>query len=236
MPFGSPPGGGAALSVDPIRVFLLDDHEVVRRGVRELIENETDMVVTGETGRAEEALTSIDFARPHVALLDVRLRTGSGVEVCRDIRSHHPGVGCLMLTSFADDEALLDSVVAGANGYVLKQVRGTELISNIRAVASGASLLDPATVRQVRQRLRNGPTEDHRLAVLTAGERRILDLLADGLTNLEIAAELGVDEAMVRGAVSTILVKLGMDHPTEAARFTARTSEARTSASARDRT
>ena len=227
MSFAPPVGAEAShTEAEPIRVFLLDDHEIVRRGVRELIEGEPDMVVTGESGRAEEAMSGIDSARPDVAVLDVRLGSGSGVEVCRDIRSRHPGIGCLMLTSFADDEALLDSVVAGANGYVLKQVRGSELIANIRAVASGASLLDPETVDHVRRRLRLGPAEDPRLAALTAQERRILDLLADGLTNREIGAQLFLAEKTVKNYMSNVLLKLGMHRRTEAAVFAARSSEA----------
>ena len=171
----------------PIRVFLLDDHEVVRRGVRELLEAEDDIEVVGEADTAEQAINRIPPTRPDVALLDVRLPDGDGVEVCREIRSHHPEVACLMLTSFADDEALLQAIVAGASGYLLKQIRGTDIVDAVRRAAAGESLIDPALADRVRERLRTPPAEDERLARLTGQERRILALIADGLTNRQIA-------------------------------------------------
>ena len=212
---------------DATRVFLLDDHEIVRRGVRELIELEPDLVVVGEAGTAAEALSRIPPTRPDVALLDVQLPDGSGIEVCRDIRSQHPEIGCLMLTSYADDDALFGSVVAGAQGYVLKQVRGSDLVAGIRTVAAGGSLIAPGLEAQVRDRLRAGPVEDGRLAALTARERTILDLLADGLTNRQIGEQLFLSEKTVKNYMSTVLMKLGMHRRTEAAVFAARIAERR---------
>lgn len=206
----------------PTRVFLLDDHEVVRRGVRELIDSEADMEVVGEASTVDEALRRIPPTAPDVCILDVQLPDGSGIDVCRDIRSKHPEIACLMLTSFADDEAMLDSVVAGAAGYVLKQVRGADLAAGIRRVASGGSLLDPAAVEKVRSRLRNGAVEDERLAALTPQERRILELLADGLTNREIGAELYLSEKTVKNYMSNVLLKLGVQRRTEAAVYAVR--------------
>jgi DNA-binding NarL/FixJ family response regulator len=202
----------------PIRVFLLDDHEVVRRGVRELLEAESggDIEVVGEAGSADEALRRVPAARPDVAILDVRLPDGNGVEVCRDIRSRHPDVRCLMLTSFADDEALFDAIMAGASGYVLKQVRGRDLVDDVRRVAAGQSLLDPGVTARVLDRLRRGPDQEpgpH----LTDQERRILDLLAEGLTNRQIGERLFLAEKTVKNYVSNLLTKLGMHRRTEAA-------------------
>lgn len=210
-----------------IRVFLLDDHEVVRRGVRDLLEVEDDIEVVGEAGTAEEALTRIPVARPDVALLDVRLGDGSGIEVCRDIRSSHPEISCLMLTSFSDDEALVDSIMAGAAGYVLKQVRGSELVDNVRKVAAGQSLLDPMVTTRVLERLRRGPEEDEKVTALTPQERRILDLLAEGLTNRQIASELNLAEKTVKNYVSNLLTKMGMSRRTEAAVYAVRAAERR---------
>lgn len=211
----------------PIGVFLLDDHEVVRRGVRELVELEPGLVVVGEAGTAREALDRIPATRPDIAVLDVQLGDGSGIEVCRDIRSSHPEIACLMLTSFADDEALMDSIVAGAAGYVLKQIRGNELIESIRIAASGRSLLDPAQTARAIERLRKGPTEDPRLASLTPQERKILDLLADGLTNRQIGEALFLAEKTVKNYVSNLLMKLGMKRRTEAAVYAARQQDRR---------
>lgn len=208
-------------------MFLLDDHEIVRRGVRELLEVEDDLTVVGEAGTAAEALARIPACRPDVAVLDVRLPDGSGVEVCRDVRSAHPEVHCLMLTSYADDEALFESVVAGAAGYVLKEVRGGELVRSIRRVAAGETLLDPAVTTRVLDRLRQGPEEDPRLRDLTPQERRILALLADGLTNRQIAAELHLAEKTVKNYVSNLLAKMGMSRRTEAAVYAARLAERR---------
>jgi two-component system, NarL family, response regulator DevR len=208
-----------------IRVFLLDDHEVVRRGVRELLESEDDLEVVGEAGTVEQALARIPPTRPDVAVLDVRLPDGSGVEVCREVRSARPDLACLMLTSFSDDEALFESILAGAAGYVLKEVRGGELVSSIRRVAAGETLLDPAVTTRVLERLRRGPEEDARLKGLTDQERRILELLADGLTNRQIAEQMVLAEKTVKNYVSNLLAKLGMSRRTEAAVYAARLQE-----------
>jgi DNA-binding NarL/FixJ family response regulator len=208
-----------------IRIFLLDDHEVVRRGLRELIESEGDMEVVGEAGTAEEALGRIPATSPNVAVLDVRLPDGSGVEVCREIRARHPEIACLMLTSFADDEALFSAIMAGAAGYVLKQVRGTELMSGIRRIAGGESLLDPAVTERVLQRLRQPAQDD--IAGLTDQERRLLDLIAEGLTNRQIGDRMFLAEKTVKNYVSNLLAKLGMSRRTEAAAYAARHAERR---------
>ena len=210
-----------------IRIFLLDDHEIVRRGVRDLLDVEDDLEVVGEASTADEALARIPATRPDVALLDVRLGDGSGIEVCRDIRSEHPDVRCLMLTSFADDEALFDAIMAGAAGYVLKQVRGDELLDAVRRVAAGQSLLDPTLTAKVLERLRKPPEEDDRVAGLTEQERKILDLLAEGMTNRQIAAEMFLAEKTVKNYVSAMLSKLGMQGRTEAAVYAARLAERR---------
>jgi DNA-binding NarL/FixJ family response regulator len=210
-----------------IRVFLLDDHEVVRRGVRELLESEADVDVVGEAGTAEEALARIPAVQPDVAVLDVRLPDGNGVEVCREIRSRHPEVSCLMLTSFADDEALFDSIMAGASGYVLKQVRGADLAASVRRVAAGQSLLDPSVTAKVLDRLRRGPEEEAGGVHLTDQERRILDLLAEGLTNRQIGERLYLAEKTVKNYVSNLLMKLGMHRRTEAAVYAARLADRR---------
>jgi two-component system response regulator DevR len=212
---------------DAIRVFLLDDHEIVRRGLRELIEADGDMVVVGEAGNAGEAVVRIPIAAPQVAVLDVRLPDGNGIEVCRDIRSSHPEIACLMLTSFSDDEAMLDAILAGASGYALKQIRGTDLVDSIRAVASGRSLLDSRAADRVRERLRRGPDEDDRLRHLTAQERRILDLLAEGRSNRQIADTMFLAEKTVKNYVSNVLSKMGMSRRTEAAVYAARLQERR---------
>jgi two-component system, NarL family, response regulator DevR len=203
------------------RVFLLDDHEVVRRGVRELIEAEGDLEVVGEASNAAEALARIPLTKPDVAILDVRLPDGDGIEVCREIRSETPEVACLMLTSFADDEALLGAVVAGASGYVLKQIRGSDLVGSIRRVAKGESLLDPHLVALAKARL-GRDEQDERLGRLSPQERRILDLIAEGKTNREIAGALYLAEKTVKNYVSNLLVKLGMKRRTEAAVFAVR--------------
>ncbi|TQF04342.1 response regulator transcription factor [Kitasatospora acidiphila] len=206
-----------------IRVFLLDDHEVVRRGVRELLSGEADIEVVGEAGTAAEALSRIPAVLPDVAVLDVRLPDGNGVEVCREIRSRHPDVRCLMLTSFSDDEALFDSIMAGASGYVLKAIRGTDLLSAVRDVAAGKSLLDPAATSRVLERLRTGgEPEDEKLAQLTKQERRILDLIGEGMTNRQIGNELHLAEKTVKNYVSSLLSKLGMERRTQAAAYVAR--------------
>ncbi|MCX4747610.1 response regulator transcription factor [Kitasatospora sp. NBC_01287] len=206
-----------------IRVFLLDDHEVVRRGVHELLSDEPDIEVVGEAGTAAEALTRIPAVAPDVAVLDVRLPDGNGVEVCREIRSQHPGVRCLMLTSFSDDEALFDSIMAGASGYVLKAIRGSDLLSAVRDVAAGKSLLDPAATSRVLERLRGEDgKEDEKLAQLTKQERRILDLIGEGMTNRQIGGELHLAEKTVKNYVSSLLAKMGMARRTQAAAYVAR--------------
>ena len=209
----------------PTRVFLLDDHEIVRRGLRELLEAEDDLVVAGEAGTAAEALSRIPATNPDVAVLDVRLPDGDGVEVCREIRSRYPKINCLILTSYADDEALFSAILAGAAGYVLKQVRGTDLIDAIRRVALGQSLLDPAVTARVLERLRapQQPAED--LESLTEQERRILDLIAEGLTNRQIGERLFLAEKTVKNYVSNVLMKLGMSRRSEAAAYAARLAE-----------
>jgi two-component system, NarL family, response regulator DevR len=210
-----------------IRVFLLDDHEVVRRGVRDLLEADGDIEVVGEAGTAETALTRIPATSPQVAVLDVRLPDGDGVEVCREIRSRHPEVACLMLTSYSDDEALFDAIMAGAAGYILKQIRGSDLVDSVRRVAAGESLLDPSLTARVLERLRQGPEEDPRLAQLTEREREILDALSEGLTNRQIANRLYLAEKTVKNYVSNLLMKLGMERRTEAAVYAARLAERR---------
>ena len=211
----------------PIRIFLLDDHEVVRRGIAELLGLEDDMEIVGEAGTTEDALTRIRAAKPDVAVLDVRLPDGSGVEVCRDVRSELPATRCLMLTSYADDEALFDAIMAGASGYVLKDIRGNDLVRAIRAVAAGTSLLDPAATARVMERLRSPKGGDARLANLTDQERRILELIGEGLTNRQIGERLFLAEKTVKNNVSSLLSKLGMQRRTEAAVYAARQADLR---------
>ncbi|MEJ7584882.1 MAG: response regulator transcription factor [Acidimicrobiales bacterium] len=192
-----------------VRVFLLDDHEVVRRGLRDLLEAEDDLDVVGEAGTAQEANERIPACLPDVAILDVRLPDGDGVEVCREIRSSHPDIACLMLTSYADDEALFSAIMAGAAGYVLKQVRGTDLVDGVRRVGRGESLLDPSLVSRVLERLRHPPEPDE-LAGLTDQERHVLDGIAEGMTNRQIGEGLFLAEKTVKNYVSNLLAKLGM--------------------------
>ncbi|MFF4264754.1 response regulator [Streptomyces virginiae] len=208
-----------------IKVFLLDDHEVVRRGVHELLSVEEDIEIVGEAGTAADALVRIPATRPDVAVLDVRLPDGSGVEVCREVRSQDEGVKCLMLTSFADDEALFDAIMAGASGYVLKAIRGNELLSAVRDVAAGKSLLDPIATARVLERLRDGGRPgrgDDRLANLTEQERKILDLIGEGLTNRVIGERLHLAEKTIKNYVSSLLSKLGMERRSQAAAYVAR--------------
>ncbi len=207
---------------DRIRVFLLDDHEVVRRGLHELLMLEGDLDVVGEASTAQEALTRIPLVKPTVAVLDVRLPDGSGVEVCREIRELVPDTRCLMLTSYADDEALFDAIMAGASGYVLKDIRGTDLVDAIRSVAAGKSLLDPDATARVLDRLRGKDKHDERLDALTEQERRILELIGEGLTNRQIGERLFLAEKTVKNYVSSILAKLGMERRTQAATFVVR--------------
>jgi DNA-binding NarL/FixJ family response regulator len=210
-----------------VRVFLLDDHEVVRRGLRDLIEAQPGFEVVGEASTAEEALSRIPPTRPDVAIIDLRLPDGNGVEVCREVRSSSPDVQCLILTSFADDEALFDAIMAGAAGYLLKQIKGNDLIDAVRRVAAGQSLLDPQVTARVLERLRRGPEEDERIARLTEQERKILELIAEGLTNRQIAQRIFLAEKTVKNYVSNILAKLGMERRTEAAVFMARINDQR---------
>lgn len=207
-----------------IAVFLLDDHEVVRRGVHELLSAEPDIEVVGEAGTAAEALARLPAVRPDVALLDVRLPDGSGVEVCREVRSRQPETKCLMLTSYADDEALFDAIMAGAAGYVLKDIRASDLVGAVRDVAAGRSLLDPAATARVMERLRGGGAEraEDRLSDLTDQEKRILDLIGEGLTNRQIGERLHLAEKTVKNYVSSLLAKLGMQRRTQAAAYVAR--------------
>ncbi len=213
------------LATAPLKVFLLDDHEVVRAGIRGLLEAEDGIEVVGEAGTAEEAIRRVPALKPDVAVLDVRLPDGDGVEVCRELRSRMPELRCLMLTSFADDDALFAAIMGGASGYVLKQIRGSDLVSAITRVGRGESLIDPALTRRVLDRLRTGPEQDERLTRLSDQERRVLDLLAEGLTNRQIAERLFLAEKTVKNYVSNMLTKLGMSRRTEAAAFAARLAE-----------
>ena len=203
----------------PIRVFLLDDHEVVRRGLKDLLEADGDIEVVGESGLAEEARRRIPALRPHVAVLDGRLPDGSGIDVCRDIRSAHPEVAALILTSYDDDEALFAAIMAGAAGYVLKQIRGHDLLDAVRRVAAGQSLLDPAVTTQVLERLRQGPPQDKALSPLTDQELKILELIGEGLTNRQIGERMFLAEKTVKNYVSSLLSKLGLERRTQAAVF-----------------
>jgi two-component system response regulator DevR len=203
------------------RVYLLDDHELVRSGLRQLLEAEDDIEVVGESASAQEARRRIPALRPDVAVLDARLPDGSGIEVCRDVRAQDPTIQALILTSYDDDEALFAAIVAGASGYVLKDIRSSDLVRGIRTVAAGGSLLDPTTTAHVLERLRSGPREDPRLARLTAQERRILQLIADGMSNREIGSTLHLAEKTVKNYVSSLLAKLGMQRRTQAAVFAA---------------
>jgi two-component system, NarL family, response regulator DevR len=214
----------------PVRVFLLDDHELVRRGVRDLLWVEDDMLVVGEAGTAAEALERIPQTQPDVAVLDIRLGADegseSGIEVCREIRSAHPEVACVMLTSFADDEALFASIMAGAAGYILKQIRGSDLVDAIRRVGRGESLLDPTVTARVLERLRNPqPAEADPLKILSPQERRILVLISEGRTNRQIGEAMYLAEKTVKNYVSRLLAKLGMQRRSEAAAYAARLSE-----------
>jgi two-component system response regulator DevR len=202
-----------------IRVFLLDDHEVVRRGVRDLLNDEPDISVIGEAGTVEQALVRVPALRPQVAVLDVRLPDGDGVTVCRELRSRMPELACLMLTSFDDEEALLDSIMAGASGYVLKQIQGSDLVSAVRTVAGGQSLLDPSATTRLMARLRGGEQEEEpdELRGLTERERQILALIGEGLTNRQIGQRLYLAEKTVKNHISRLLAKLGVERRIQAA-------------------
>ncbi len=200
-----------------IRVFLLDDHEVVRRGLRALLESEGDIEVVGESGLAREGAARIPALRPDVAILDGRLPDGSGIDVCREIRSVDPGIRALFLTSYDDDEALFAAILAGASGYVLKQITGHNLLDTVRRVAAGQSLIDPALTARVLERVRNPEPEAAELAALTDREREILELIAQGLTNRQIGEQLFLAEKTIKNYVSSLLAKLGLERRTQAA-------------------
>jgi two-component system, NarL family, response regulator DevR len=200
-----------------IRVFLLDDHEVVRRGLADLLQAEGDIEVVGESASAPEAARRIPALRPDVAILDARLPDGNGIDVCRDVRAVDPSIKGLILTSYEDDEALFAAIMAGAAGYVLKQIRGTDLVDAVRRVAAGQSLLDPAVTQRVLERIRSGVEEPRELKSLTEQERRILEYVAEGLTNREIAAKMFLAEKTVKNYVSSLLAKLGLERRTQAA-------------------
>ncbi|MGW5425270.1 response regulator [Streptomyces sp. NPDC003943] len=211
------------------RVFLVDDHEVVRRGLRDLIDDEPDMAVVGEASSAEQALARGPALRPDVAVLDVRLPDGDGIAVCRELRSRMPDLACLMLTSFDDEDALLDAIMAGAAGYVLKQIKGADLVAAVRTVATGASMLDPATTARLMRSLRDPQAgrqpEDERLAALTERERGVLDLIGEGLTNVQIAKRLYLSEKTVKNHISRLLGKLGVERRVQAAVIAAQAHE-----------
>ncbi|WP_155368339.1 response regulator [Catellatospora vulcania] len=208
-----------------IRVFLLDDHEVVRRGLCDLLQAGGDIEVVGESGSAAEATRRIPALRPDVAVLDARLPDGSGIDVCRDVRSVDPHIKGLILTSYEDDEALFAAIMAGAAGYVLKQIKGTDLVDAVRRVAAGQSLLDPAVTQRVLERIRNPRHEPDQLKALTEQERRILGHVADGLTNRQIAAQMFLAEKTVKNYVSSLLAKLGLERRTQAAVFAVKLAE-----------
>ena len=200
-----------------IRVFLLDDHEMVREGIRSLLESDSDIEVVGQAATVAEALSRIPQDQPDVAILDVRLEDGSGIEVCREVRSANPNIRCLMLTSFADDEALYASVMAGAAGYVLKQIRGRDLIEDVRKVANGGSLMDPRAVARVIERLTRPSEADSALSTLSPQEHRLLELIAEGMTNREIAETMFLAEKTIKNYVTGLLSKLNVSNRTEAA-------------------
>jgi two-component system response regulator DevR len=208
-----------APSAEPIRVYLLDDHEIVRRGIRELLEAEGDIVVVGESGLAQEATRRIPALRPDVAILDGRLPDGSGIDVCRDVRSLDPSIKALILTSYDDDDALFAAIMAGAAGYILKQVRGNDFVDTVRRVAAGQSTLDPSVTAQVLERVRTGPPRDKELEALTAQEQKILELIGEGMTNRQIAERMFLAEKTVKNYVSSMLAKLGLTSRTQAAIF-----------------
>jgi DNA-binding NarL/FixJ family response regulator len=200
-----------------IRVYLLDDHEVVRRGIRDLLEQEDDIEVVGEAGLAAEAVGRIPVLKPDVAIMDARLPDGSGIDVCRDVRSADPSIRALILTSYEDDEALFAAIMAGAAGYVLKQIRGNDLVDTVRRVAAGQSMLDPAVTQRVLERIRQGNDQPDELRNLTDQERRILAFIAEGMTNREIAGKMFLAEKTVKNYVSSLLAKLGLERRTQAA-------------------
>ncbi|MFE9118563.1 response regulator [Streptomyces sp. NPDC007172] len=220
------PAGSAAA---PVRVFLLDDHEVVRRGLHDLLDSEPGIEVVGEASTAEQALARGPALRPDVAVLDVRLPDGDGITVCRELRSRMPELACLMLTSFDDEDALLDAIMAGAAGYVLKEIKGSDLISAVRTVATGQSMLDPATTARLMHSLRDPeadkPARDQRLAALSERERSVLQLIGEGLTNRQIAGRLYLSEKTVKNHISRLLSKLGVERRVQAAVIAAQVHE-----------
>lgn len=201
----------------PIRVFVLDDHEIVRRGLRELLESEGDIVVVGEAGLVSDAIPAILELRPDVAILDGRLPDGSGVEVCREVRTVDASIKGLILTSYDDDQAMFAAILAGAAGYVLKEIDGTSLLSGVRAVAHGHSLIGPAVTGRMMERIRNGSAGPAELATLTVQENSILELIAEGLTNRQIGEKLFLAEKTVKNHVTSVLAKLGVERRTQAA-------------------
>lgn len=208
--------------MDQIRIVLVDDHEVVRAGIKAMLDAQDDMDVVGEAGTVEEGVRRVGYDEPDVVVLDVRLPDGSGVEACRDIRDRFPDVKVLMLTSFADEEALMSAILAGASGYVLKRVKGSDLVEDIRRVGAGESLLDPEMTEKLFERLRTGPKTDPLLAKLSDQERQIVHHIADGLTNKQIAEEMFLAEKTVKNYVSNLLAKMGMSRRSEAAAYVAR--------------
>lgn len=216
-PSDVPGPGEAGQRSSTIRVFLLDDHEIVRRGIRDLLQSEGDIEVIGEAGLAEDARRRIPALKPDVAILDGRLPDGSGIDVCRELRSANPEIKALILTSYDDDDALFSAIMAGASGYVLKQIRGGDLLETVRRVAAGQSMLDPQVTAQVLERLRSGPPRDPAFEKLTEQEHKILDLIAEGLTNRQIATRLFLAEKTVKNYVSSLLTKLGLESRTQAA-------------------
>ena len=204
-----------------IRVFLLDDHEIVRRGLRELLETVEDFEVVGESGSAQEARRRIPALRPDVAIFDVRLPDGSGIDVCRDVRSVDPTIAGLILTSFDDESALATAILAGAAGYLLKDIKGNGLVEAIRKVAAGERLIDPDAARRVRERWTRNEEKDPRLRLLTPQERRILDHVAQGMTNRQIGEAMFLAEKTVKNYITAVLAKLGMERRTQAAVYVA---------------
>jgi DNA-binding NarL/FixJ family response regulator len=204
---------------EPIRVYLLDDHEIVRRGIKDLLESSGDILVVGESGSAADATRRIPALRPDVAILDGRLPDGSGIDVCREVRSRNPEIKALILTSYDDDDALFAAIMAGAAGYILKQVGGNDFVETVRRVAAGQSMLDPAVTAQVLERVRSGPKADPALEQLTDQELRILELIGEGMTNRQLAESMFLAEKTVKNYVSSMLAKLGLESRTQAAIF-----------------
>lgn len=202
---------------EPIRVFLCDDHEMVRRGVKDMLEADGRVTVIGEASNVAEALARVPALRPDVAVLDVQMPDGNGVELCRDLKSEMPDLKCLILTSFDDEQAMMGAIMAGAAGFVLKQIRGTDLVGAVHTVAAGGSLLDPAAVARLMNHLREKSTEKDPLTELTEQERKVLDLIAEGLTNRQIGERLFLAEKTVKNYVSSVLAKLGLERRTQAA-------------------